>query len=182
VDYHRRESKDGIENTFATNYLAPFLMTNLLLDVLKKSAPSRIINLTSGLASGTIHFNDLEFKKGFSAMKVYSHSKLAIILFTRLLAEQLKGTGVTVNCVNPGMSATNLGRDAGWFSEKIFKILGKEPSIAAQTPIYLASSSDVETISGEYFEKKTVKTINKETYDLDAAKKLWKISKNYVGL
>jgi hypothetical protein len=80
------------------------------------------------------------------------------------------------------MSAKNLGRDAGWFSEKIFKILGKEPSIAAQTPIYLASSSDVETISGEYFEKKTVKTINKEIYDLDAAKKLWKISKNYVGL
>jgi len=182
VDYHRRESKDGIENTFATNYLAPFLMTNLLLDVLKKSAPARIINLTSGLQSGTIHFNDLEFKKDFSAMKVYGHSKLAIILFTRLLAEQLKGTGVTVNCVNPGMSSTNLGRDAGWFSVKIFKFFGKKPSIAAQTPIYLANSSDVETISGEYFEKKTVKTINKETYDLDAAKKLWEISKNYVGL
>jgi NAD(P)-dependent dehydrogenase (short-subunit alcohol dehydrogenase family) len=182
VDYHRRESKDGIENTFATNYLAPFLMTNLLLNVLKKSAPARIINLTSGLHSGTIHFNDLEFKKDFSGMKVYGHSKLAIILFTRLLTEQLKGTGVTVNCVNPGMSATNLGRDAGWFSVKFFKFFGKKPSIVAQTPIYLASSSDVETISGEYFEKKTVKTINKETYDLDAAKKLWEISKNYVGL
>jgi len=182
VDYHRRESKDGIENTFATNFLAPFLMTNLLIDVLKKSAPARIINLTSGLYSGTIHFNDLEFKKDFSAMKVYGHSKLAIILFTRLLAERLKGTGVTANCVNPGMSATNLGRDAGWFSAKFFKIFGKEPSIGAQTPIYLASSSDVETISGEYFEKKTVKIINKETYDLDAAKKLWDVSKKFVGL
>jgi NAD(P)-dependent dehydrogenase (short-subunit alcohol dehydrogenase family) len=182
VDYHRRESKDGIENTFATNYLAPFLMTNLLLDVLKKSAPARIINLTSGLHSGTIRFDDLEFNHDFSGMKVYGHSKLAIILFTRLLALQLKGSGVTVNCVNPGMSATNLGRDAGWFSAGFFKLLGKEPSIAAQTSIHLASSSDVETISGEYFEKKTIKQINKETYDMDAAKKLWNVSKKYTGL
>ena len=182
VDFHRRESKDGIENMFATNYLAPFLMTNLLLDMLKKSAPARIINLTSGLHSGTIHFDDLEFKQGFSGMKVYGHSKLAIILFTRMLAEHLKGTGVTVNCVNPGMSATNLGRDAGWFSAKFFKIFGKDPAIAAQNPIYLAGSSDVETISGEYFEKKTVKQINKEAYDMDVAKKLWDVSIKYVGL
>jgi len=182
VDYHRRESKDGIENTFAVNYLAPFLMTNLLLEVLKKSAPARIINLTSGLHSGPIHFNDLEFKHGFSGMKVYGHSKLAIILFTRLLAEKLKGTGVTVNCVNPGMSATNLGRDAGWFSEKFFKLLAKEPSIGAQTPIYLASAPDIETITGEYFEKKSVKQTNTGTYDMDAAKKLWDISKTYVGV
>jgi NAD(P)-dependent dehydrogenase (short-subunit alcohol dehydrogenase family) len=181
VEYHRRESKDGVENTFATNYLAPFLMTNLLLDVLKKSAPARIINLTSGLHSGTIRFDDLEFKQDFSGMKVYGHSKLAIILFTRLLAAQLKGTGITVNCVNPGMSTTNLGRDAGWFSAGFFKLFGKEPSIAAQTSIYLASSSDVVTISGEYFEKKTVKQINKETYDMEVAKKLWDISKKYVG-
>jgi len=182
VDYHRRESKDGIENTFAVNYLAPFLMTDLLLEVLKKSAPARIINLTSGLHSGTIHFNDLEFKHGFSGMKVYGHSKLAIILFTRLLAEKLKGTGVTVNCVNPGMSATNLGRDAGWFSAKFFKLLAKEPSIGAQTPIYLASAPDIETTTGEYFEKKSVKKTKTETYDMDAAKKLWDISKTYVGV
>jgi NAD(P)-dependent dehydrogenase (short-subunit alcohol dehydrogenase family) len=182
VNYHRRESKDGIENTFAVNYLAPFLMTNLLLDALKKSAPARIINLTSGLHSGTIHFNDLEFKHGYSGMKVYGHSKLASILFTRLLAEKIKGTDITVNCVNPGMSATNLGRDAGWFSAKFFKLLGKEPSIAAQTPIYLASSSEVETITGEYFEKKSVKQTKTETYDMDAAKKLWEISKKYVGV
>jgi NAD(P)-dependent dehydrogenase (short-subunit alcohol dehydrogenase family) len=182
ADYHRRESKDGIENTFAVNYLAPFLMTNLLLDILKKSAPARIINLTSGLHSGTIRFDDLEFKQGFSGMKVYGHSKLAIILFTRLLAEKLKGTGVTVNCVNPGMSKTNLSRDAGWFSAKFFKLLAKEPIIGAQTPIYLASSSEVQTITGEYFEKKSVKRINAETYDMDAAEKLWDVSKKYVGL
>ena len=182
MDSHRRESKDGIENMFAVNYLAPFLMTNLLLDVLKKSAPARIINLSSGLHSGTIQFNDLEFEHGFSGMRVYGHTKLAIILFTRLLAEKLKGTGVTVNCVNPGMTATNLGRNAGWFSAKFFKLLGKKPSIGAQTPIYLASAPEIETISGEYFEKKSVKKTNKRTYDMDAARKLWEVSKRYVGL
>ncbi len=115
-------------------------------------------------------------------MKVYGHSKLAIILFTRLLAEKLRGTGVTVNCVNPGMSATNLGRDAGWFSAMFFRLFGKKPSIAAQTSIHLASAAEVEVITGEYFEKKSVKKINKETYDLEVAKKLWEISSRYVGL
>ncbi len=181
VDYHRRISKNGIENMFAVNYLAPFLLTNLLLETLKKSAPARIVNLTSGLHSGTIHFEDLQFNKGFSGMKVYAHSKLAIILWTRLLAEKLKGTGVTVNCVNPGMSRTNLGRDSGWFSRKIFQMLGKPPSIAAQSPIYLATSPAVEAITGEYFEKNTIRKTKPETYDMDAAKKLWDISVKLIG-
>jgi NAD(P)-dependent dehydrogenase (short-subunit alcohol dehydrogenase family) len=181
-DYHRRESKDGIENMFATNYLAPFLMTNLLLPVLKKSAPSRIINLTSGLHSGTIHFDDLEFKKNFSGVKAYAHSKLALILSTRLLAKKLEGTRVTVNCVNPGMTKTNLGRDAGFLSRKIFKLLGKNAVKGAETSVYLASSPEVENVSGEYFEKKAVKRTNEETYDMDAAEKLWDISKKYIGL
>jgi len=181
-DYHRRESKDGIENIFAINYLAPFLMTNLLLSVLKKSVPSRIINVSSGLHSGTIHFDDLESKKSFSGMKVYAHSKLVLILFTRLLAKKLEGTGVTVNCVNPGMTKTELGRDAGFFSRMFFKVFGKNVEKGAETSLYLASSPDVETISGEYFEKKAVKQTNEETYDMDAAEKLWDISKKYVGL
>ena len=172
TDFHRRISKDGIENTFATNYLAPFLMTNLLLDTVQKSSPSRIINVTSGLHSGTIHFDDLEFTKRFSAMKVYGHSKLAIIYFTRLLAKKLEGTRVTVNCVNPGMSKTNLGRDAGWFSRKIFTLLGKDPSRAAETSIYLASSSEVETITGEYFEKKIGQTIIKRNIQPGNRKKI----------
>ena len=180
VDYHRRISKDGIENMFAVNYLAPFLLTNLLLETLKKSAPARIVNLTSGLHSGTIHFEDLQFDTGFSGMKVYAHSKLAIILWTRLLAEKLKGTGVTVNCVNPGMSRTNLGRDAGWFSAKMFQLLGKAPSVAAHTLIYLASAPEIEAITGEYFEKNTVKKTKPETYDMVAARKLWDISAKLV--
>ncbi len=181
-DYKRRVSKDGIENTFATNYLAPFLMTNLLLDVLKKSSPSRIINITSGLHSGTIHFDDLEFKQKFSGMKAYAHSKLAIILYTKLLAKKLEGTGVTVNCVNPGMSKTNLGRDAGAFSRAMFRLLGKDPKKGAETSIYLASSKEVENITGEYFENKKIHKSSEESNNMETAKKLWDISKKYVKL
>ena len=179
-DFKRRESKDGIENIFATNYLAPFLMTNLLLDILKKSSPSHIINVTSGMHYGTINFDDIEFKQKFSGAKAYRQSKLGLILFTRFLAKKLEGTGVTVNCVHPGMNKTDLGRDAGGFSQMIFKLMGKNPEIGAETSIYLASSPDVENITGEYFAKEKIKRSSKESYDMDLAKKLWDVSENYL--
>jgi len=179
-DFKRRESKDGIENIFATNYLAPFFMTNLLLDILKKSSPSRIINVTSGMHYGTINFDDIEFKQKFSGAKAYRQSKLGLILFTRLLAKKLEGTGVTVNCVHPGMNKTNLGRDAGGFSQMIFKLMGKDPEIGAETSTYLTSSPDVENITGEYFAKKKIKRSSKESYDMDLAKKLWDVSEKYL--
>jgi NAD(P)-dependent dehydrogenase (short-subunit alcohol dehydrogenase family) len=181
-DYSRRLSKDGIENIFATNYLAPFLMTHLLLDLLKKSRPSRIINLTSGLHSGTINFDDIEFKKKFSGFKAYRQSKLGMILFTRLLAKNLEGTGITVNSVHPGMTKTNLGRDAGRISRAIFKLISKDPKIGAQTSVYLASSPEVEGITGEYWYKKMKDRSSKESYDMDLAQRLWDVSVKYVGL
>ena len=180
-DFKRRASKDGIEETFAVNYLAPFLMTNLLLERLKESAPSRIVNVASGLHSGNIQFDDLELKKSFSGLKAYNHSKLAVILFTRLLAQKLEGTGVIVNCANPGMTRTNLGHDAGVASRLVFKIMGKPPVKGAETAVYLASDPNL-TISGEYFEKKQVERINPESYDMDVANKLWDVSTKYVGL
>ena len=179
-DFKRRESKDGIENIFATNYLAPFLMTNLLLDVLKKSNPSHIINVTSGMHYGTINFDDIEFKQKFSGAKAYRQSKLGLILYTRLLAKKLEGTGVTVNTVHPGMNKTDLGRDASGFSRMIFKMMGKDPKIGAETSIYLASSPEVENITGEYFAKKEIKKSSKESYDMDLAKKLWDVSEKYL--
>ncbi len=179
-DFKRRESKDGIENIFATNYLAPFLMTNLLLDVLKKSNPSHIINVTSGMHYGTINFDDIEFKQKFSGAKAYRQSKLGLILYTRLLAKKLEGTGVTVNTVHPGMNKTDLGRDASGFSRMIFKMMGKDPRIGAETSIYLASSPEVENITGEYFAKKEIKKSSKESYDMDLAKKLWDVSEKYL--
>jgi len=181
-DFKRRESKDGIENIFATNYLAPFLMTNLLLDVLKKSSPSRIINVTSGMHYGTINFDDIEFKQKFSGAKAYRQSKLGLILYTRLLAKKLEETGVTVNTTHPGMNKTDLGRDAGGFSKMIFKMMGKDPRVGAETSIYLASSSNVKNITGEYFAKKEIKKSSKESYDMELAKKLWDVSEKYLKL
>lgn len=180
-DRRRRVSKDGIENMFAVNYLAPFLMTPLLLDTLKGSTPSRIINLTSGLHSGTINFDDIESEKSFSGFKVYRQSKLAVILYTRLLAKKLEGSGVTVNCLAPGMVATNLGRDAGRFSRAMFRLLGKKSEKGAETPIFLASSQDVENVSGEYFSKKAVKRSSEESYDIELAERLWALSETYVS-
>ncbi len=179
-DFKRRESKDGIENIFATNYLAPFLITNLLIDILKKGSSSRIINVTSGMHYGTINFDDIEFKQKFSGAKAYRQSKLGLILFTRLLAKKLEGTGVTVNCVHPGMNKTDLGRDAGGFSQMIFKLIGKNPEIGAVTSIYLASSPDVENITGEYFAKEKIKRSSKESYDMNLANKLWDVSEKYL--
>jgi NAD(P)-dependent dehydrogenase (short-subunit alcohol dehydrogenase family) len=181
-DYTRRESKDGIENIFATNYLAPFLMTNLLLDVLKKSSPARVINVTSGMHYGTINFDDIEFKNNFSGAKAYRQSKLGIILFTRLLAKKLKGTNITVNAVHPGVNKTNLGRDAGIFSRAVFKFIGKDPKKGSETSIFLASSPDVNNITGKYFAKKEIHKSSKESYDLNLAQKLWDISEKYVGM
>ena len=180
-DFKRRESKDGIENIFATNYLAPFIMTNLLLDILKKSSPSRIINVTSGMHYGTINFDDIEFKRNFSGAKAYRQSKLGLILFTRILAKKLEGTSVTVNVAHPGMNKTDLGRDAGGFSKIIFKMMGKDPKIGAETIIYLASSSDVKNISGEYFVKKKIKKSSKNSYNINLAKKLWDLSNDYLN-
>ena len=182
LDYKRRVSKDGIENMFATNYLGPFLMTNLLLDVLKKSNPSRIINLTSGMHHGTINFDDIESKKNFSGNEAYSQSKLGVILFTRFLAKKLDGTGVIVNCVNPGRNKTNILRDADILSRIILKWNGKNPKNGAETSIYLASSPDVGNITGEYFSEKKIKKSSDESYDLALAKKLWNLSKKYVKL
>jgi NAD(P)-dependent dehydrogenase (short-subunit alcohol dehydrogenase family) len=179
-DFKRRESKDGIENIFATNYLAPFLMTNLLLDILKKSSPSRVINVTSGMHYGTINFDDIEFKQKFSGAKAYRQSKLGLILYTRLLAKKLEGTGVTINCVHPGMNKTDLGRDAGGFSQMIFKLMGKDPEIGAETSIFLASSPDVENITGEYFAKEKIRRSSKESYDMDLAEKVWNVSEKYL--
>jgi NAD(P)-dependent dehydrogenase (short-subunit alcohol dehydrogenase family) len=178
----RRESADGIENIFATNYLAPFLITNSLLDLLKNSKPSRVVNVTSGLHKGPINFDDLEFNQGFKGMNVYSHSKLALMLFTKLLAEKLKGTGVTVNCVHPGLNRTRLGRDAGAFSRAIFYMIAKNPKMGAGRVVYLATSPDVANVTGEYFGDKKIDDPGEEAKDMAVARRLWDVTLDYVGL
>jgi len=122
----RRETVDGLEMTFAVNYLAPFLLTNLLLDVLKASAPARIVNVSSNShKSGYIQMDDLQEEKRYRSMRVYGQSKLAVVLFTYELARRLQGTGVTANCLHPGFVATHFGqRDAGPAFRLLVKLIG----------------------------------------------------------
>src|SRR5947209_14450877 len=145
----RRESVDGVEMTLAVNYLAPFLLTNLLLDVLKASAPARIVNVSSGShEAGYIQLENLQSKNPYGSMKVYGQAKLAVVLFTYELARRLEGTGVTVNCLHSGFVATPFGqRDVGRAFRLPVKVLGSfgaRPAKGAHTSLYLASSPKVE--------------------------------------
>jgi NAD(P)-dependent dehydrogenase (short-subunit alcohol dehydrogenase family) len=183
----RRETVDGYELQFGVNYLGHFLLTNLLLDVLIASAPSRIVN-TSSMAhkSGKIHFEDINLKKRFSSFRAYSQSKLANILFTYELAERLKGTGVTVNCLHPGVVATGIGadRDKGTasFSNRAMSMLFKSPEKGAETAVYLATSPEVEGVTGKYFCNKRTIPSSKSSYNISDRKRLWDLSEEMTGL
>lgn len=176
----RSVSNDGIELTFAVNHLAPFLMTNLLLDILKKSAPSRVISVSSGLHGGTINFDDIEFRRKFKGMIAYRQSKLADMLFIRELSRRLIGSSVTANCVMPGMVRTGLGRNSMWINRAFFKAFGSPPEKGARTSIYLASSAEVEKTSGKCFSKGRVVETSEKSNDPTLAKQLWEVSLKYV--
>ncbi len=183
----RQESKDGIELNLAVNYLAPFLLTNLLLPVLKQSAPSRIINVSSSMyTEGEIRFDDLESKKSFTKYSAYAQSKLALLLFTKKLARDLKGSGVTVNALHPGVIGTEITmqnvRTMNPLVAFIFKRTFISPAQGAETSVYLATSPDVANISGEYFEKKKSVSSAPQANDMDVAEKLETIAKTKVLL
>lgn len=176
----RKVSKDGIENTFAVNHLAPFLMTGLLLDLIKRSAPARIISVSSGLHGGTIDFEDIEFKRKFKPMAAYRQSKLANMLFIKELSKRLAGSGVTANCLMPGLVATGLSRNSRAFSRAFFRVFGASPEKGARTSVYLASSPEVASISGECFSRMRVARTSKESNDPALAKRLWDLSEDYT--
>ena len=178
----RKLSKDGIELTFAVNHLAPFLLTNLLLDLIKKSAPARIVNVSSNLHGGKINFEDIEFKKGYdpTGNKPYTQSKLSNILFTKKLAKLLEETNVTANALHPGIIKTNLIRNAPGFMKLILGMFQDTPEEGAKTSIYLASSDEVENITGQYFAKSKVKDSGDYSNDPEIAEKLWHVSLEYV--
>jgi len=174
----RKLSVDGFEMNFAVNHLAPFLLTNLLLDMLKMSAPSRIINVSSGAHKmAKIDFDDLQSEnKKHRLFRVYGVSKLALMLFSYELSRKLDGTGVTVNTVHPGVANTNLGRDMSKFGRRFGKLFFKNPEKGAETSIFLASSPEVEGITGKYYIKKQQQESSNESYNEDYAKRLWEIS------
>src|SRR5207253_359266 len=167
---HRHQTADGLEHTFALNHLAPFLLTNLLLDRLKASAPSRVVTVSSGAqARGRIDFEDLQGARDYSGQRAYSQSKLANVMFTNELARRLEGTGITATSVHPGVVRTNFGaEDQAWYFTIISRVvrpLLKTPAQGARTPIYLASSPDMEGGTGQFCASHNPKTANKVAYD-----------------
>lgn len=186
----RRVTVDGYEATFATNHLGPFLLTNLLLDRMQASAPARIVNVAStahNSARKGMPFDDLQSEGRYRAMRVYGQSKLANILFTNELARRLEGTRVTANSLHPGTVRTGYGADgdARGFLSFGLKVSGPfflSPAKGARTSVYLASSPEVDGVSGHYFVKCKPRTPRKWARDPDAAQRLWQVSEELVGL
>lgn len=184
---HRHVTADGLERTFALNHLAPFLLTNLLLERLTASAPARVVTVSSGAqAMGRIDFDDLQCARSYSGQRAYSQSKLANVMFTYELARRLEGSGVTATVLHPGVTRTDFGAED---QVKYFAMMSglarrfmKSPAEGAATSVYLASSADVEGVSGRYFANRKARKSSTASYDARAAARLWQVSIDLVGL
>ena len=176
-------TSEGLETQFAVNHLSHFLLTNLLLDVIKSSAPARIINVSSGLHKrAKIDFDNLQAEKSYKHMRVYGQTKLENVLFTKELARRLDGTGVTVNSFTPGMTSTNLGRYMSGGAQWFMRHFSKSAEKGASTGVYLATSPEVEGITGKYFGDSKELSPNKMADDVGIAKRLWNVSEEFSGL
>ena len=187
----RQLSVDGIEKTFALNHLGYFLLTHLLMDMLKAGVPARIVNVSSAAhMSGEMDFNDIEIRHGYSGWRAYARSKLANVLFTYELGRRLNGTGVTANTLHPGFVATDFAynnfRGLLWIVRPFYWLYQKFTAIpqeeGADTMVYLASSSEVEGVTGKYFYKRREKRSSPLSYDVGVAKRLWEISWQMTGM
>ena len=194
--FNKRElTPEGFERTLAVNYLGPFLLTHELMDLLKSSAPSRIINVSSGLAKdGKVDLDDLQSEKNYPRTKAYSrrhapvydNAKLMVMMFTYELARRLEGSGVTVNALMPGFTATNLGKSSGSLTSSImFKMVRPMQQSAkkgAETSVYLASSDEVKDVTGKCFAKKKETKTCPASYDEELQKHLWNKTESMLGL
>lgn len=181
VPTSRTETSDGFETQFGVNHLAPFLLTHLLLDLLKKSTPSRIVTVSSTLHhNATLDLDDLQYEHHkYRTLEAYNRSKLANVLFTYELSRRLEGTGVTANCLHPGVVRTALFRDLPFFLQPLLKIVGLfllSPDRGAETSVYVATSPDIEGVTGEYFDKCAIARSSKASHDAECGKRLWDIS------
>ena len=186
VAFDRRATHDGFESHFAVNHLAPFLLTNLLLETLTAGAPARIVTVSSALhARGRIDFADLQAKRRYGGVSAYANSKLANVLFTTELARRLQGSGVTANCLHPGVVATGLANDnkglfaLGWRVAKNFMI---SPEKGARTSVFLAESPEVEGVSGRYFDDCREVSPAAAAREEETARRLWQVSEELAGL
>ena len=186
IQSKRTETPDGIELTLAVNHLAPFLLTNLLLGLLKESAPSRIITVSSEARRGAeIDFDDLQSERRYRAFRVYGMTKLANILFTYELAERLEGTGVVANCLHPGSVNTNFAnnnRSLGTLLFRAFKPFMRTPEQGADTVVYLAASPETGEMTGRYLTDRKVISSYEEPHDVSAQKRLWEVSEELTNL
>jgi NAD(P)-dependent dehydrogenase (short-subunit alcohol dehydrogenase family) len=194
--FNKREvTSEGFERTLAVNYLGPFLLTHELMDLLKSSAPSRIINVSSGLAkNGKVDLDDLQSEKNYRGTKaysqvrapVYANTKLMVMMFTYELARRLKGTGVTANVLMPGFVATNLGKNSGSLSSSLMFKMVRPMQVSAkkgaETSVYLASSGEVKDVTGKCLTKKKEVLTCPESYDEELQKRLWKKTETMLGL
>ena len=186
INLNRSTTVDGIEAVFAINHLAYFLFTNLLLERLIASKPSRIINVASGAHRwGTLDFSDLQNERRYRPFEVYGQSKLCNILFTRELARRISGTGVTANCLHPGGVATGLGWNNGWWAVLIAKALRpflRTAEQGADTVVYVATSPVGDGMSGKYFDNRRERQPSPAAQDDTVAQRLWQISAELTGL
>lgn len=180
----RQETAEGFEMTFALNHLNYFLLTNLLLDLIKQTPAARIVNVSSDAHRGAkINFDDLQYKKGYNGFRVYGQSKLANVMFTYRLARQLKDTDVTANALHPGFVNTGFGLNNGFLINTIMKIthlFAKSKEDGASTVIYLAASPEVDGLSGMYFTDERPVRSSAESYDEEKQEKLWQVSLDMV--
>tara|TARA_B100001741_G_scaffold157784_1_gene130245 strand:+ start:915 stop:1763 length:849 start_codon:yes stop_codon:yes gene_type:complete len=187
INKERKETVDGLEEVFAINHIAYFLLTMLLLDRLKEANNSRIVNVSSGAHAFVKGFNfeDYQAKNTYKPFQVYGYSKLANILFTKKLSEILKEDNITVNCLHPGVVGTSFGQNNGNLQKILFYIAKpfmRSSEKGAETSIYLCSSSDVSDISGKYFYNCKLAKTTKWAQSQDDADRLWDLSKNLTGL
>ncbi len=183
----RHVTVDGLEHTFALNHLAPFLLTHLLLDRLKRSAPARVVTVASNAqAMGRIDFDDLQGEASYSGARAYNQSKLANVLFTYELARRLRGSGVTANALHPGMTSTAFGaEDPGRAQRLLVPLMRpfmKNATQGAATSIHAASAPELEQVTGRYLASNRSKKSSKRSYDEAIAARLWQVSADLVGI
>jgi len=180
----RRESADGHELTFAVNHLAPFLLTNLLLDMLRAGAPARVVNVASGAhRRAALDLDDLESRKSYEPREVYARTKLMNVLFNRELARRLEGSGVTANALSPGIVHTEFGvKDGMGADQQAVMDKGKSPQEGARTSIYLASAPELADSNGGYYQDCAPLELGANATDDETAQWLWQVSAKLVGL
>jgi NAD(P)-dependent dehydrogenase (short-subunit alcohol dehydrogenase family) len=190
LNVRRLETADGFEMTFGVNHLGYFLLTNLLLETLKASAPSRIVNVASRAHLGnTLDFDDLQAERKYGVAFTYGRSKLANVLFTYELARRLDGTGVTANALHPGVIRSGFGKNNSGVAGAVFSVFQvvarpflKDNAAGAKTSIYLATSPEVEGVTGKYFSESKETESSAASHDIEAQKRLWDVSEQMCGL